>query len=165
MQRRRWVVAALIAGLVLVTLGFFVRRRQPNPSHPDLNAAHAVARQYLRALEARDRHSILELIREPRGATADVDARLRLYGGLRAAAATIDVSTDLSPQVASVRIHVPGPDGTPLRWVENLSWHTEARVWQLILGGRPVGRSTSSIQRPSAAQTVRPDNPKQSSKN
>ena len=153
-RRRRIVLTRILAAAISAAglasnVGCSSRGCERTPRRtPDLAAARYQVEKYLRALEARDYAAVVRLAPTNYDPRADALTRIEKYGGASAAQARIELSTDLAPDHASVRIFTIGADGQRLAWVENLFW--EGGAWWLVLGGRPSTIPASETRRPGA---------------
>ncbi|WNG61835.1 hypothetical protein F0U59_49330 [Archangium gephyra] len=149
MRNRRSVVVLLVLLLAVTGIVLTVQKLHGAPGQPapERTAARETVIEYLHALEARDRDGVLRLVPGDYEAAKDVDERLQRFGGAQAAAAHIDITSDLSPEVLTVNIRTVGPGGREMAWTENLFWRDG--TWRLLLGGvRSPTRPAADLHRP-----------------
>jgi hypothetical protein len=112
----------------------------------DLSSSKTIIMTYLRALESNDREALIRLIPPGFEAIQEINEQLEKYGGASVERATIKITNNLSPEVASVKISTFGVDGQPLVIVKNIFWSGSS--WLLCLGSVPNLRPSSDTSYP-----------------
>jgi hypothetical protein len=146
MGRRSLTVLAVLVAVLGAALALWGSGGTHGQGASTPASAHSRVVEYLRALEARDRSGILELVPDDYDAAGEADERLQRLGGAHAKGAHIRLTAEFSPDILSVSIRTTGADGREVAWTENLFWRDGE--WWLVLGGRGDGRPASDTRRP-----------------
>jgi hypothetical protein len=128
----RLLATTFMACVVLLLSALSLSACTSGPA-PDLGKRDAVVSSVMQALNAQDKDQLVKLA-QPGPQTADSNAQLMIseWGGVNDSGYTPVYSSELSPDVAAVRVNTTDPSGNPAEVQFSLRWNDNS--WLLNLG-------------------------------